>query len=162
MCTAALRESSKSISRDFLFGDHPALSASHSLHLLSSRPLRNDLSAMASSAPTFVVRRTCAQLVSRTQRRSLSSQCLRITSSSSTQTCRRQQRRYQSTEAGGAPANAKIAGIVDQISTLTLLETADLVQSLKVRSLSRYYQWVHSARRPPEFKHRAHHAEHGP
>ena len=30
--------------------------------------------------------------------------------------------------------NPKIAGIVDQISTLTLLETADLVQSLKVCS----------------------------
>lgn len=40
-------------------------------------------------------------------------------------------RRYQSTEAA-APADPKIAGIVDQISKLTLLETADLVSSLKV------------------------------
>ena len=41
-----------------------------------------------------------------------------------------QPRRQNSTE---APANPKIAGIVDQISQLTLLETADLVSSLKVR-----------------------------
>jgi hypothetical protein len=37
--------------------------------------------------------------------------------------------RWQST----AAANPKIDGIVDQISQLTLLETADLVASLKVR-----------------------------
>jgi len=37
-------------------------------------------------------------------------------------------RRNNSTEA----ASPKIAGIVDQISQLTLLETADLVSSLKV------------------------------
>ncbi|KAI7517726.1 hypothetical protein KC331_g21567, partial [Hortaea werneckii] len=46
-----------------------------------------------------------------------------------------QQRRWQSTEAApaeaAAPTNPKIAGIVDQISTLTLLETADLVSTLK-------------------------------
>lgn len=40
-------------------------------------------------------------------------------------------RRHNSTEA----VNPKIAGIVDQISQLTLLETADLVASLKVCSL---------------------------
>lgn len=40
------------------------------------------------------------------------------------------QRRWNSEAA--APANPKIAQIVDQISTLTLLETADLVASLKV------------------------------
>ncbi|KAK3943065.1 ribosomal protein L7/L12 C-terminal domain-containing protein [Diplogelasinospora grovesii] len=40
-------------------------------------------------------------------------------------------RRHNSTEA--AAANPKIAGIVDQISQLTLLETADLVASLKSR-----------------------------
>ncbi|KAJ0167522.1 54S ribosomal protein L12, mitochondrial [Colletotrichum tanaceti] len=39
-------------------------------------------------------------------------------------------RRHNSTEAA-APTNPKIAAIVDQISTLTLLETADLVSSLK-------------------------------
>ncbi|KAL1855839.1 54S ribosomal protein L12, mitochondrial [Diaporthe australafricana] len=42
-------------------------------------------------------------------------------------------RRYQSTDAAAAPINPKIAGIVDQISQLTLLETADLVTSLKSR-----------------------------
>lgn len=42
-------------------------------------------------------------------------------------------RRYNSTEA--AAANPKITGIVDQISQLTLLETADLVSSLKVATL---------------------------
>ncbi|SPO01154.1 related to 60S ribosomal protein L12, mitochondrial [Cephalotrichum gorgonifer] len=40
--------------------------------------------------------------------------------------------RYNSTEAA-APENPKIAAIVDQISQLTLLETADLVSSLKSR-----------------------------
>lgn len=39
-------------------------------------------------------------------------------------------RRCNSTEA--APANPKIDNIVDQISQLTLLETADLVSTLKV------------------------------
>lgn len=43
-------------------------------------------------------------------------------------------RRYQSAgAAAAAPTSPKIAGIVDQISQLTLLETADLVTSLKVR-----------------------------
>ncbi|KAK8194606.1 mitochondrial 54S ribosomal protein bL12m, partial [Phyllosticta capitalensis] len=42
-------------------------------------------------------------------------------------------RRWQSTEAAAAPTNPKIANIVDQISQLTLLETADLVSSLKTR-----------------------------
>src|SRR5690606_22242451 len=42
-------------------------------------------------------------------------------------------RRYNSTETqAAAPENPKIAAIVDQISQLTLLETADLVSSLKV------------------------------
>ena len=39
--------------------------------------------------------------------------------------------RWQSTDAA-APTNPKIATIVDQISQLTLLETADLVSTLKV------------------------------
>ncbi|KAF4313145.1 mitochondrial 54s ribosomal protein mnp1 [Botryosphaeria dothidea] len=43
-----------------------------------------------------------------------------------------QARRWQSTEAAAAPTNPKIATIVDQISQLTLLETADLVSTLKV------------------------------
>lgn len=45
-------------------------------------------------------------------------------------------RRWESTEAAAAaPTNPKIAQIVDQISTLTLLETADLVSSLKVSAI---------------------------
>lgn len=45
-------------------------------------------------------------------------------------------RRWESTEAAAAaPTNPKIAQIVDQISTLTLLETADLVSSLKVGAI---------------------------
>lgn len=46
-------------------------------------------------------------------------------------------RRYESTTAAAASGNPKVAGIVDQISQLTLLETADLVSSLKVRSFDR-------------------------
>ncbi|ETN39812.1 ribosomal protein L7/L12 [Cyphellophora europaea CBS 101466] len=88
---------------------------------------------MASSAPTIAFRRSCAQFSSKSQNRSLSSQCLRVNSVSSTQSSRRQQRRWQSTDAAAAAVNPKISGIVDQISTLTLLETADLVQSLKCR-----------------------------
>ncbi|KAE8354523.1 50S ribosomal protein L12 [Aspergillus coremiiformis] len=44
-------------------------------------------------------------------------------------------RRWQSTEAAAAaaPANPKISQIVDQISQLTLLETADLISTLKTR-----------------------------
>ncbi|KAL2155987.1 hypothetical protein VTH82DRAFT_731 [Thermothelomyces myriococcoides] len=43
-------------------------------------------------------------------------------------------RRYNSTEASSSPStNPKISAIVDQISQLTLLETADLVASLKSR-----------------------------
>ncbi|KAK6008539.1 hypothetical protein QM012_000442 [Aureobasidium pullulans] len=53
---------------------------------------------------------------------------------SSTQTKQFLSRRWQSTEAAAAaPANPKIAAIVDQIGQLTLLETADLVSSLKTR-----------------------------
>ncbi|KAL1603276.1 54S ribosomal protein L12, mitochondrial [Nothophoma quercina] len=42
------------------------------------------------------------------------------------------QRRWQS-DAAAAPTNPKVATIVDQISQLTLLETADLVSTLKTR-----------------------------
>ncbi|KAF2015301.1 ClpS-like protein [Aaosphaeria arxii CBS 175.79] len=45
----------------------------------------------------------------------------------------RSSRRWQSTDAAAAPTNPKIATIVDQISQLTLLETADLVSTLKTR-----------------------------
>lgn len=42
-------------------------------------------------------------------------------------------RRWQSTEAVAA-VNPKIDGIVDSIGKLTLLETADLIKTLKVAS----------------------------
>ncbi|KXX82542.1 hypothetical protein MMYC01_201175 [Madurella mycetomatis] len=53
-----------------------------------------------------------------------------IRASSSLLQQQRMTRRYNSTEAAASP---KIAAIVDQISQLTLLETADLVASLKSR-----------------------------
>jgi Ribosomal protein L7/L12 dimerisation domain len=53
------------------------------------------------------------------------------------------QRRWQS-DAAAAPANPKIATIVDQISQLTLLETADLVSTLKVR-LRPFENWDRSS-----------------
>ncbi|KAF2634773.1 ribosomal protein-like protein L12 [Massarina eburnea CBS 473.64] len=56
--------------------------------------------------------------------------CLRPASTSFAQ--QKSSRRWQSTEAA-APSNPKIATIVDQISQLTLLETADLVSTLKTR-----------------------------
>ncbi|KAF2228132.1 ribosomal protein L7/L12, C-terminal/adaptor protein ClpS-like protein [Elsinoe ampelina] len=43
------------------------------------------------------------------------------------------QRRWQSAEAAEAPSSPKISAIVDQIGSLTLLETADLVSVLKKR-----------------------------
>lgn len=71
------------------------------------------------------------------QRRSLSKQCVRITTQKQQQ---QQQRRWQSSDAAASAeevaVSPKIASIVDQISTLTLLETADLVKSLKVCTVS--------------------------
>ncbi|CDM35524.1 hypothetical protein DTO013E5_7999 [Penicillium roqueforti] len=61
---------------------------------------------------------------------------LRIGASATYLTARRtpSSRRCESTQAAPAAAtNPKISQIVDQISTLTLLETADLVSSLKTR-----------------------------
>ncbi|KAK5946251.1 54S ribosomal protein L12, mitochondrial [Knufia obscura] len=82
---------------------------------------------MSVTAPARSMTRSC-QLVAR-QQYSLSSQCLRISSQQSSQ----RQRRWQSTDAAAQPTNPKISTIVDQISGLTLLETADLVASLKTR-----------------------------
>ncbi|ESZ93229.1 50S ribosomal protein L12 [Sclerotinia borealis F-4128] len=59
-----------------------------------------------------------------------SSSSLRVSTASLAQR-RSPSARWASTEA--ASANPKISGIVDQISQLTLLETADLVASLKSR-----------------------------
>ncbi|KIX06034.1 ribosomal protein L7/L12 [Rhinocladiella mackenziei CBS 650.93] len=94
---------------------------------------------MSPQVPTATYR--CCQFAARTQKRNLSSRCLRISSTSSSNQHRRRNssspsghsRRWQSTDAAATPSNPKIAGIVDQISQLTLLETADLVTSLKSR-----------------------------
>ena len=77
--------------------------------------------AFAMSLSCQRVLRRCATAQSPVVRASLSS----------TQTNHFLSRRWQSTEAA-APVNPKIAAIVDQIGQLTLLETADLVSSLKV------------------------------
>lgn len=81
--------------------------------------------------------RCCRQVV-RSSACSSQAPFLRISTSSSTFQQRRRTaapsaRRWQSTDAAAAPANPKIVQIVDQISQLTLLETADLVASLKSR-----------------------------
>merc|ERR1712144_105519 len=60
-----------------------------------------------------------------------SSSSLRLSSAAVAQRRNTPARRWASTET--AAANPKISGIVDQISQLTLLETADLVASLKSR-----------------------------
>ncbi|PWY87771.1 50S ribosomal protein L12 [Aspergillus heteromorphus CBS 117.55] len=79
------------------------------------------------SFPTQAAARCCRQIVRPTA-------SLRL--SPSTYLAQRSlSRRWQSTEAeaAAAPANPKITQIVDQISQLNLLETADLVASLKAR-----------------------------
>ncbi|PNY23680.1 Uncharacterized protein TCAP_06379 [Tolypocladium capitatum] len=64
--------------------------------------------------------RSCARQLRSASSARASAQMLRVASTT---------RRFNSTDA--AAANPKIAEIVDQISQLTLLETADLVSSLK-------------------------------
>jgi hypothetical protein len=80
------------------------------------------------SIPSQAAARCCRPLVR-------PSASLRL-SSSTYLSQRTPSRRWQSTEAegGAAPANPKITQIVDQISQLNLMETADLVSSLKVGS----------------------------
>jgi hypothetical protein len=87
-------------------------------------------SSMSISAPCAAAR--CCRLATRSPVAS-STRCLRLTSSTPFNRRRKHPRRWQSTDA--AATNPKISGIVDQISQLTLLETADLVASLKVRGL---------------------------
>ena len=59
---------------------------------------------------------------------------VRVSARTPTSTYLAQRRRWESTEAAGAgeSKNPKITQIVDQISQLNLLETADLVSTLKV------------------------------
>lgn len=81
------------------------------------------------SFPTQAAARCCRQLSG-----SVRPSSLRIASTYLPAARTPSSRRWESTEAAAAaPANPKITQIVDQISQLTLLETADLVSSLKVR-----------------------------
>ncbi|RJE20557.1 hypothetical protein PHISCL_07101 [Aspergillus sclerotialis] len=77
------------------------------------------------SIPSHAAARCCRQLLRP------STPAVRLSSA----TYRIPSRRWQSTEseAPAAPANPKITQIVDQISQLNLMETADLVASLKSR-----------------------------
>ncbi|KAK5118352.1 hypothetical protein LTR62_002865 [Meristemomyces frigidus] len=61
---------------------------------------------------------------------------VRCTAALTSRRRRQETRRWQSTEAATASTNPKIATIVDQIGQLTLLETADLVASLKLLILA--------------------------
>ncbi|OKL58832.1 54S ribosomal protein L12, mitochondrial [Talaromyces atroroseus] len=92
------------------------------------------------SIPSQAAARCCRQLLVRPSTTSpFSLQRTISTCSSSTFSHRRRttptpaSRRWQSTEAAATSTNPKITQIVDQISQLTLLETADLVASLKSR-----------------------------
>ncbi|KAI1384440.1 ClpS-like protein [Hypoxylon trugodes] len=76
------------------------------------------------SAPCRYAVRSCARSIRTNSSFRTSNSFLKSTTPSI-------QRRHESTEA--ISTNPKIAGIVDQISQLTLLETADLVTSLKSR-----------------------------
>ncbi|PGH04150.1 ribosomal protein L7/L12 [Blastomyces parvus] len=85
------------------------------------------------SIPSQTAARSCRNLLRQ-------SSSFRLSSSTCFSQCKRTVpaaiggRRWQSTEAPvAAPSNPKITQIVDQISQLTLLETADLVSSLKSR-----------------------------
>ncbi|KAI0376832.1 ClpS-like protein [Hypomontagnella monticulosa] len=75
------------------------------------------------SAPCRYVARSCARSIRSTNSLRASSSFIQTTTASI-------QRRHESTTAS---TNPKISGIVDQIGQLTLLETADLVASLKSR-----------------------------
>ena len=92
------------------------------LHLLiASTPLSIPLITINMSITSQAAARCCRQLVRPSASLRLSATYQQTIS-----------RRWQSTEAPAAPANPKITQIVDQISQLNLLETADLVASLKV------------------------------
>lgn len=80
----------------------------------------------------FTMSQTCAMLARRANNASrFSLRAAQKTTIAATQQHMTVRRRWQSTEAVAA-TNPKIASIVDQIGSLTLLETADLVSTLKV------------------------------
>merc|ERR1712098_194150 len=84
------------------------------------------------ATPLHPTRSLSCQSAARSCVRSLrSSSSLRLSSAAVAQRRNTPAGRWASTET--AAANPKISGIVDQISQLTLLETADLFASLKSR-----------------------------
>ena len=115
----------------------PAALASLLLEILrtsasSSRPAQLDVHQSALSAVAEHLKKMSAP--SRALRRCICTANASYLSRPATATLAQQRtsRRRASTEAA-ASSNPKIATIVDQISQLTLLETADLVSTLKVR-----------------------------
>jgi ribosomal L7/L12-like protein len=86
-----------------------------------------------SPQPSATMSMHCRYAASRCARQ-LRSVVVRPVVSSHAAAARIPSRRYESTDAAApaVPENPKIAAIVDEISKLTLLETADLVSSLKV------------------------------
>ncbi|KAI5285349.1 hypothetical protein KEM54_000636 [Ascosphaera aggregata] len=76
---------------------------------------------------SFPIARCCRQAFTTTSKRI----AIQNAASRTTSTYFAIARRWEGTAASAAPANPKIAQIVDQISQLNLLETADLVASLK-------------------------------
>lgn len=97
-------------------------------------------SLIMSVAPSSAALRCCRHAL-KLRSSQASSQCTRLASTCTSITPDQHRRRmnaqvpgrrWQSTDA--VAVSPKISGIVDQISQLTLLETADLVQSLKVRT----------------------------
>jgi hypothetical protein len=95
---------------------------------------------MSFSVPSSTTARCCRSLLRKSSKKASTSQCIRLSSSAAHINLRRKEsrtnssRRWASTDASAAaaPISPKISGIVDQISQLTLLETADLVANLKV------------------------------
>jgi len=92
-----------------------------------------------SVAPSSAALRCCRHAL-KLRSSTKSSPCTRLASTLCTSPIRENRRRKTQSQLPGrrwettdaAAANPKISSIVDQISQLTLLETADLVQSLKV------------------------------
>ncbi|KAF7504749.1 hypothetical protein GJ744_001750 [Endocarpon pusillum] len=96
---------------------------------------------MSFSVPTSTTARCCRSLLRNSSKTPPPLRCIRLSSSACLANSRRNHsrrnssRRWASTDVSAAAAhtNPKISGIVEQISKLTLLETADLVASLKSR-----------------------------
>ena len=96
----------------------------HSEPQTFNHELRLSSTAMSITNPNLI--RCCARTLRSPSRPSTTATSLL------TQHRRRVPARRCASTAAASSGNSKVAGIVDQISQLTLLETADLVSSLKV------------------------------